>query len=106
MVQTSTNSRWSEAAGFLLTRFVQFLKVTWQLFFTLWLMGCLLELFKHIYFNVVNDILHFLLLSGDPCTVSSQLELEEALRLYELNKDSELIIHGEPHVTSLSHRWC
>uniref|UniRef100_A0A8B9L0E2 Protein kinase C n=1 Tax=Astyanax mexicanus TaxID=7994 RepID=A0A8B9L0E2_ASTMX len=31
---------------------------------------------------------------GDPCTVSSQLELEEALRLYELNKDSELIIHG------------
>uniref|UniRef100_A0A672HDR9 protein kinase C n=1 Tax=Salarias fasciatus TaxID=181472 RepID=A0A672HDR9_SALFA len=33
---------------------------------------------------------------GDPCTVSSQLELEEALRLYELNKDSELIIHGEP----------
>lgn len=36
------------------------------------------------------------LLLGDPCTVSSQLELEEALRLYELNKDSELIIHGEP----------
>ena len=32
---------------------------------------------------------------GDPCTVSSQLELEEALRLYELNKDSELIIHGQ-----------
>ncbi|MED6260569.1 hypothetical protein ATANTOWER_022978, partial [Ataeniobius toweri] len=30
---------------------------------------------------------------GDPCTVSSQLELEEALRLYELNKDSELTIH-------------
>uniref|UniRef100_A0A8C1MRL1 protein kinase C n=1 Tax=Cyprinus carpio TaxID=7962 RepID=A0A8C1MRL1_CYPCA len=33
---------------------------------------------------------------GDPCTVSSQLELEEALRLYELNKDSELIIHVFP----------
>ncbi|MEQ2176712.1 hypothetical protein GOODEAATRI_030790, partial [Goodea atripinnis] len=32
---------------------------------------------------------------GDPCTVSSQLELEEALRLYELNKDSELTIHSE-----------
>ncbi|KAL7990985.1 hypothetical protein Chor_014415 [Crotalus horridus] len=30
---------------------------------------------------------------GDPCTVSSQLELEEAFRLYELNKDSELLIH-------------
>ncbi|XP_020490875.1 protein kinase C iota type [Labrus bergylta] len=35
---------------------------------------------------------------GDPCTVSSQLELEEALRLYELNKDSELIIHVFPNI--------
>lgn len=35
-----------------------------------------------------------LVIVGDPCTVSSQLELEEALRLYDLNKDSELIIHG------------
>uniref|UniRef100_H3B4M1 Protein kinase C n=1 Tax=Latimeria chalumnae TaxID=7897 RepID=H3B4M1_LATCH len=35
---------------------------------------------------------------GDPCTVSSQLELEEAFRLYELNKDSELIIHVFPCV--------
>lgn len=34
------------------------------------------------------------LCTGDPCTVSSQLELEEAFRLYELNKDSELLIHG------------
>uniref|UniRef100_A0A4W5N5K2 Protein kinase C, iota n=1 Tax=Hucho hucho TaxID=62062 RepID=A0A4W5N5K2_9TELE len=33
---------------------------------------------------------------GDPCTVSSQLELVEALRLYEVNKDSELIIHVFP----------
>ncbi|KAK5889292.1 hypothetical protein CesoFtcFv8_015308 [Champsocephalus esox] len=33
---------------------------------------------------------------GDPCTVSSQLELDEALRLYEVNKDSELIIHVFP----------
>ncbi|XP_018409263.1 PREDICTED: protein kinase C iota type isoform X2 [Nanorana parkeri] len=33
---------------------------------------------------------------GDPCTVSSQLELEEAFRLYELNKDSELLIHVFP----------
>ena len=40
------------------------------------------------------------LLAGDPCTVSSQLELEEALRLYELNKDSELIIHGKPYFFS------
>uniref|UniRef100_A0A452U4L5 protein kinase C n=1 Tax=Ursus maritimus TaxID=29073 RepID=A0A452U4L5_URSMA len=35
---------------------------------------------------------------GDPCTVSSQLELEEAFRLYELNKDSELLIHVFPCV--------
>lgn len=32
---------------------------------------------------------------GDPCTLSSQMELDEAIRLYELNRDSELTIHGE-----------
>ncbi|KPJ02321.1 Protein kinase C iota type [Papilio xuthus] len=32
---------------------------------------------------------------GDPCTISTQLELDEALRLYELNRDSELTVHGE-----------
>lgn len=32
---------------------------------------------------------------NDPCTISTQMELEEAIRLYELNKDSELVIHGE-----------
>ncbi|KAF2345040.1 PB1 domain [Trinorchestia longiramus] len=32
---------------------------------------------------------------GDPCTISSQRELDEALRLYEVNKDSELTMHGE-----------
>lgn len=30
---------------------------------------------------------------GDPCTISSQLELDEAIRLYYLNKESELIMH-------------
>ncbi|XP_028170361.1 atypical protein kinase C-like [Ostrinia furnacalis] len=30
---------------------------------------------------------------GDPCTISTQLELDEALRLYELNRDSELTVH-------------
>ncbi|XP_054160714.1 protein kinase C iota type-like [Oppia nitens] len=30
---------------------------------------------------------------GDPCVISSQAELEEAIRLYELNKDSEITIH-------------
>ncbi|XP_042238545.1 atypical protein kinase C-like isoform X3 [Homarus americanus] len=35
---------------------------------------------------------------GDPCTISSQQELDEALRLYDLNKDSELTIHVFPNV--------
>ncbi|RNA37287.1 kinase C iota type [Brachionus plicatilis] len=30
---------------------------------------------------------------GDPCTVSSQSELDEALRLYYVNKESELVVH-------------
>ncbi|KAJ7393573.1 hypothetical protein OS493_006558 [Desmophyllum pertusum] len=30
---------------------------------------------------------------GDPCTISCQQELDEAIRLYELNRDSELVIH-------------
>ncbi|OWA52675.1 putative Protein kinase C iota type [Hypsibius exemplaris] len=33
---------------------------------------------------------------GDPCTISSQIELEEAIRLYEVNKDSELTLHIFP----------
>lgn len=32
---------------------------------------------------------------GDPCTISMQLELDEAIRLCEINRDSELTIHGE-----------
>uniref|UniRef100_UPI00358FD57A protein kinase C iota type-like n=1 Tax=Myxine glutinosa TaxID=7769 RepID=UPI00358FD57A len=35
---------------------------------------------------------------GDPCTISSQMELDEAFRLYELNKDSEMIIHVFPSI--------
>uniref|UniRef100_A0A915IYR5 Protein kinase C n=1 Tax=Romanomermis culicivorax TaxID=13658 RepID=A0A915IYR5_ROMCU len=35
---------------------------------------------------------------GDPCTISSQLELDEALRLYEINRDSELYVHIFPNV--------
>lgn len=42
----------------------------------------------------LSFVLFCFLSTGDPCTVSSQLELEEAFRLYELNKDSELLIHG------------
>lgn len=32
---------------------------------------------------------------GDPCTISTQMELDEAIRLYEMNRDSELTIHGK-----------
>ncbi|XP_022106098.1 protein kinase C iota type-like isoform X1 [Acanthaster planci] len=35
---------------------------------------------------------------GDPCTISSQEELEEAIRLYEVNKDSNITIHIFPSV--------
>lgn len=38
---------------------------------------------------------------GDPCTISTQLELDEALRLYELNRDSELTVHGESYFKDL-----
>ena len=34
---------------------------------------------------------------GDPCTISSQMELDEAIRLYDLNKDTELKIHIFPN---------
>lgn len=32
---------------------------------------------------------------GDPCLLSTQLELDEAVRLYNINRDAELSIHGE-----------
>ncbi|CAD7089192.1 unnamed protein product [Hermetia illucens] len=31
---------------------------------------------------------------NDPCTLSTQMELAEAIRLYEVNRDSELVIHA------------
>jgi hypothetical protein len=31
---------------------------------------------------------------GDPCTITNQWELDEAIRLYYLNKETELIIHA------------
>jgi hypothetical protein len=45
--------------------------------------------------KITYSLHSFNLISGDPCTISTQLELNEAIRLYELNKDSELTIHGE-----------
>jgi len=38
---------------------------------------------------------------GDPCVISSQAELEEAIRLYEVNKDSEITIHVFPSVPQI-----
>ncbi|XP_024080632.1 atypical protein kinase C isoform X2 [Cimex lectularius] len=35
---------------------------------------------------------------GDPCIISTQMELDEAIRLYEINKDTELTIHVFPNV--------
>jgi len=33
---------------------------------------------------------------GDPCTISSQCEVNEAIRLYEANKEAELTVHVFP----------
>lgn len=43
---------------------------------------------------------------GDPCTISSQEELEEAIRLYDLNKDSELTIHVFPSIPAVAGMPC
>ncbi|XP_018333062.1 atypical protein kinase C isoform X3 [Agrilus planipennis] len=37
---------------------------------------------------------------GDPCIISTQMELDEAIRLYEINRDSEITIHVFPNVPS------
>lgn len=37
---------------------------------------------------------------NDPCTISSQIELDEAVRLYEVNRDSELVMHGKSQSTA------
>ncbi len=34
-------------------------------------------------------------ISGDPCIISTQNELETAIRLFEINKEPEITIHGE-----------
>lgn len=43
---------------------------------------------------------------GDPCTLSSQLELDEAIRLYYLNKESELVVHVFPNVPERPGHQC
>ena len=37
---------------------------------------------------------------GDPCTISSQCEVDEAIRLYEANKEAELTVHGKTFANS------
>ncbi|NXO04463.1 KPCZ kinase, partial [Rhinopomastus cyanomelas] len=41
---------------------------------------------------------------GDPCTISSQMELEEAFRLYCQNREEGLIIHGKYYLLQESVR--
>ncbi|XP_053689445.1 atypical protein kinase C [Sabethes cyaneus] len=43
---------------------------------------------------------------NDPCTIQSDLELDEAIRLYEVNRDSELVIHVFPNVPSAPGMSC
>jgi len=43
---------------------------------------------------------------GDPCTISNQIELDEAIRLYELNKDTEIVIHVFPNVPAVPGMPC
>ena len=41
---------------------------------------------------------------GDPCTISSQMELDEAIRLFYLNKENEVVVHvfgNVPHKPGL-----
>lgn len=43
---------------------------------------------------------------NDPCTISCQKELNEAIRLYEVNRDSELFIHCFPNAPSAPGMSC
>ena len=43
---------------------------------------------------------------GDPCTISSELEVQEAIRLYETNKEAELTVHGKKTYSSINFLKC
>lgn len=43
---------------------------------------------------------------GDPCRIVSQQELDEALRLYELEKDTEITIHGKCSIFLIPLMFC
>ncbi|XP_037820457.1 atypical protein kinase C isoform X6 [Lucilia sericata] len=42
----------------------------------------------------------------DPCTISTQMELDEAIRLYEMNHNPELLIHVFPNVPAAPGSLC
>uniref|UniRef100_A0A8B9PJZ5 protein kinase C n=1 Tax=Apteryx owenii TaxID=8824 RepID=A0A8B9PJZ5_APTOW len=52
---------------------------------------CILQQEQPITLKWIDD-------EGDPCTISSQMELEEAFRLYCQNRDEGLIIHVFPSI--------
>lgn len=52
------------------------------------------KLFITFYRLIIMYFTHFIFNIGDPCILSTQMELDEAVRLYEINKDSELTVHG------------
>lgn len=43
---------------------------------------------------------------GDPCIVQSQTELDEAIRLYEVNKEAELTVHVFPGLPPAAGQLC
>ncbi|ESN91596.1 hypothetical protein HELRODRAFT_70373, partial [Helobdella robusta] len=43
---------------------------------------------------------------GDPCTISSETELQEAIRLYFTNQDSEILLYVFPNVPIVKGQLC
>jgi len=43
---------------------------------------------------------------GDPCIIQSQVELDEAIRLYEVNKDAEFAVHVFPGLPPYPGQLC
>ena len=43
---------------------------------------------------------------GDPCIIQSQVELDEAIRLYEVNKEAEFAVHVFPGLPPAPGQLC
>lgn len=41
--------------------------------------------------HITNHLSHI----GDPCTLATQVELDEAVRLYHVNNESQLVINSK-----------